>query len=259
MKSHPAPRTIARIPMDNITANPHQPRQIFQEDSIAELAESIRIHGLLSPLLVRRVGAGQFELIAGERRLRALKLLGRDHAEAIVLTAYDQDSALMALVENLQRENLHYLDEAEAYRGILDSHPITQDRLAQTLCLSPSALANRLRLMKLSPAVRDYLQNTELSERHARALLSISDPNLQLDMAKLAHVQNLTVRQLEKRITDMSKKLHPLPHCAARDIRLYVNAITGVLEKLRAAGARAESTVTHGPDGVEICIKLKNL
>ncbi len=260
MKSHPAPRTIARIPMDNITANPHQPRQIFQEDSIAELAESIRIHGLLSPLLVRRVGAGQFELIAGERRLRALKLLGRDHAEAIVLTAYDQDSALMALVENLQRENLHYLDEAEAYRGILDSHPITQDRLAQTLCLSPSALANRLRLLKLPEEVRQNLRETRLSERHARALLKLTDPALQLSLIRDCASHNLSVKQLEARIAHLLRIPGVKPHLSPiiRDNRIIINALMDTVKELSHIGVHVESRVEERDGGVDVIVHIKN-
>ena len=153
-------RAILLIDIASIQPNPHQPRRAFPESSIAALADSIRRHGLLSPLLVRRIDAGRYELIAGERRLRALKSLGRAQAEAIVLAAYDPDCALLALIENLQRETLHYLDEAEAYRAILANQGMTQDALAATLGVSPSALANRLRLLKLPDAAAEAFRST---------------------------------------------------------------------------------------------------
>ena len=144
-----AARSIAYLDIRNISPNPAQPRRQFAEDAIDSLAESISEHGLLSPILVRRINAGRYELIAGERRLRALKKLGRPYAEALIMPAYDSESAVMALIENLQREQLHYLDEAEACRAILDGGGLTQEQLARKLGRSPSALANRLRLIRL--------------------------------------------------------------------------------------------------------------
>ena len=177
MKPFHAPRSIARIPIESIVPSPFQPRRSFEEQAISELAESIRQHGLLSPLLVRRIDAGRYELIAGERRLRALRSLNLSHAEAIVLSAFDGECALLALVENLQREDLHFLDEAEAFRAILDGHTLTQEQLAGSLSISPSALANRLRLLKLTDEVRAAVRSSTLTERHARALLRLNDPN----------------------------------------------------------------------------------
>ena len=151
-------RRIARIELSRIAASPYQPRRSIDDASIQELAESIKRFGLLSPLLVRRCTAGEYELIAGERRLRALKELGWTHADAIVLSAYDRDCALIGLIENLEREDLHYLDEAEACRRILHEHGLTQEELASILSMSPSALANRLRLLRLSVETRDFLR-----------------------------------------------------------------------------------------------------
>lgn len=254
-------RSILRIPLENIRANPHQPRRTFSETSIADLAESIRQHGLLSPLLVRRIGAERYELIAGERRLRALTQLGRPQAEAIVLTAFDSECALLALVENLQRENLHFLDEAEAYRAILDEHGITQDSLARSLSLSPSALANRLRLLKLSPAVRELLRETGLSERHARALLRLSKEEDQLKLINEAHTLRLSVKQLEDRVARLLRTDHAAVQKRigkmVRDNRILINAVLDTVKELRRIGVSADSRVEEREDAVDVIVTIR--
>ncbi len=168
-------RTLTQISLSDLSPNPAQPRRTFSEAAIDALAESIREHGLLSPLLVRRVGPGKYELIAGERRLRALKKLGRTRAEAIIVAAYDMQSAILALIENIQREQLHFLEEARACRAILDSEGMPQEELARQLGRSPSALANRLRLLHLTAETQQAVVETGLTERHARALLAVTD------------------------------------------------------------------------------------
>lgn len=254
----PSERTIARIPIDSIRVSPFQPRRTFQESSIAELAESIRQHGLLTPLLVRRIAAGQYELIAGERRLRALTLLNCPFAESIIVSAFDCDSALMALVENLQREELHYLDEAEAYRSILDAHPVTQEQLARSLCISPSALANRLRLLKLTDEVRTALRESGLSERHARALLKLTDSAAQLELIRECICQRLNVKQLEARISRMLRSPTPRPHVKSviRDNRIIINAVLDTVKELNRIGVRVESRVEERDDGVEVVVHI---
>ena len=254
----PTGRAIARIPLSSIRASPFQPRRTFHESSIAELAESIRLYGLLTPILVRRIGADQYELIAGERRLRALKLLNCAFAESIVISAYDSDSALMALVENLQRENLHYLDEAEACRSILDSRSITQEQLAQSLSVSPSALANRLRLLKLPIEVRNAVRETALSERHARALLKLADPAQQLQLIHDCASLHLSVKQLEARIHRLLQSPAPRPHVSRmiRDHRIVINAVLDTVKELNRIGVHAESRVEETTDGVEVIVHI---
>lgn len=251
-------RTIARIPIGSIRPSPYQPRRAFPQDSIQELAESIRQHGLLTPLLVRRVDAEQYELIAGERRLRALTLLGRDSAEAVVLSAYDRDCALLALVENLQRENLHYLDEAEAYRAILDAHGITQDSLARSLSISPSALANRLRLLKLAPEVRAALRKANLSERHARALLRLTSASRQLELIREASERPLSVKQLESRVDRILRVPPERPHVSRviRDNRIIINAVLDTVKELNRIGVQADSRVEEHPDNVTVIVTI---
>lgn len=254
----PSERTIARIPIESIRPNPCQPRRVFSESSIRDLAESIRLHGLLTPLLVRRVNAEQYELIAGERRLRALGLLGRGCAEAVVLSAYDQDCAVLALVENLQRENLHYLDEAEAYRAILAAHNLTQESLAQSLSISPSALANRLRLLKLPDEVRAAVRAANLSERHARALLRLPDASRQLALIREAAQRPMSVKQFEGRIDRMLRTPPERPHVSRviRDHRIIINAVLDTVKELNRIGVRADSRVEEHPDSVTVIVTI---
>ena len=152
----------------DIRPNPYQPRQAFDSEGLRELAASIRRHGILQPLTVRPVGDGQWELVAGERRLRAAKLAGLETVPCIRRAADDRESALLALVENLQRRDLHYLEEAAAIASYIRQTGITQEEAAAQLGRSPSALANKLRLLRLSPACRELLVKNGLTERHAR-------------------------------------------------------------------------------------------
>ena len=250
-------RTLTQISLSDLSPNPAQPRRTFSEAAIDALAESIREHGLLSPLLVRRIGPGKYELIAGERRLRALKKLGKTRAEVIIVAAYDMQSAILALIENIQREQLHFLEEAQACRTILDSEGMPQEELARQLGRSPSALANRLRLLRLAPQTQQAILETGLTERHARALLAIPDPQKQLALALRAGEGRLTVRQLEAAVAKAT-----LPHRQARgalrDPRLFINAVMDTVKRINALGCPAETTVSETDSGTEIHILLRH-
>ena len=252
-------RAILLIDVKLIQPSPYQPRRAFSDASIAALAESIRLHGLLTPLLVRRIGAGQYELIAGERRLRALKKLGCAQAEAIVLAAYDSDCALIALIENLQRENLHFLDEAEAYRAILSGRSMTQDSLAGALGISPSALANRLRLLKLSDEVRSILRTSPLSERHARALLALRSSDAQIKLAREAIEQRLSVKQLESRIARLNRTPPAAQQVSrvVRDNRIFINAVLDTVKELNRIGVRAASRVEERDGAIDVIVTIR--
>ena len=252
-------RRICRLELASISPNPCQPRRCFDEDELRSLAESIRRFGLLSPLLVRRCEGG-YELIAGERRLRAMKLLGWSHAEAIVSSSPDRDCALLGLIENLQREDLHFFDEAEACRRILRDHGLSQEELAENLGKSPSALANLLRLLKLNRSVRSFIRESGLSERHARALLRLSAPEQQLEFARRASDGHLSVRQLEtligeplKQKKNISAKVTPL----IRDNRLVINALRDTVRQLRKIGVPVSSRVETRDDLCEIIITIR--
>ena len=166
--------TVLLLPPEDIVPNPSQPRRVFEEDGLRELAESIRRWGVLQPLTVRR-REGKWELVAGERRLRAAKLAGLTAVPCLPIEAEDADSALLALTENLQRRDLHFLEEAAALSAYLQKTGETQEELAAKLGRSPSALANKLRLLRLSPACRELLVKNGLTERHARCLLRLED------------------------------------------------------------------------------------
>ena len=251
-------KRIRSIELSRITPSPCQARRQFDEARLRALADSIRRHGLLCPLLVRQMNDG-FELIAGERRLRALKLLGKTHAEAVVTAAFDRDCALLGLVENLQREQLHFLDEAEACRRILREHHLTQEELAAALSRSPSALANLLRLLRLSSDVRACIRQGGLSERHARALLRIESEAERLALARRAVQEGMSVRRLEEIIRQREARLPPQPKLQPRmkDPRLVINALKDTLKQLRHIGVAASSRVEDYEDHYDLIISIR--
>ena len=187
---------LVRLPVDAINPSAVQPRTRFADKSIETLSQSIGQVGLLSPIVVRLVGDG-YELIAGERRLRAVKHLGQSMIDAIVKPIDAREAALLTLIENIQREDLHYLEEARAFRQMLDRYAYSQQALATRLGISQSAIANKLRLLKLTPAVHAMLIESQLTERHARALLTLEDEAQQLVALRRATAEHMSVRQLE--------------------------------------------------------------
>lgn len=184
------------LPVENIVPNPHQPRRIFPEESLRELSTSIRELGLLQPLTVRR-REGQWELVAGERRLRAAKLAGLKEVPCLSLQIDSQQSSLLALVENLQRRDLDFWEEALALERLINTFQLSQEECARRIGKSQSAVANKLRLLKLPPEVLELLRGGSCSERHARALLPLELPELQLQAAKAVVDGQLTVAQTE--------------------------------------------------------------
>ena len=250
-------RPIYRIALLHIRPNPRQPRRAFSEDMIAELAQSIRQFGLLSPLVVRRVAPGEYELIAGERRLRALRLLGAEFADALILNAPNAEAALIALIENLQREQLNAFEEAEAYQRILGEFSMTQEALAGRLGKSPSAVANRLRLLRLSPGLRERILANGLSERHARALLALEDEETRSRALDVAIARKMTVRDFEEYIAQV-KRPRKSPHfkMVVRDHRLFVNAVLNTVKDLKSAGVAASAKVVEREDTVDVVVTL---
>ena len=249
------------IPISTIDPNPHQPRQSFDEEALNALAASIRQVGLLQPVAVRAVGIARYELIAGERRLRACERLGMTHINALVLPATENHSALLALVENLQREDLHYLDEAEGYLEVLRTCAMTQEALAERIGLSQSAVANKLRLLKLDPPVRAALRACGLTERHARALLKLPLSTLQMDAVRRMDSQHLTVKQAEVLVKDMlsalpSKRSGRRILSLMRDHRLYINAIRDIARQMQAAGLQAQTEVNETDEELTITVRV---
>lgn len=251
-------RRISRIPIDSIHPGAHQPRRHFDEAQLRTLADSIRLNGMINPLLVRRLGSG-FELIAGERRLRALELLGYSHAEAIITAAPDRDCALIGLIENLQREDLHFLEEAEACRRILREEGLSQEELAAALSRSPSALANLLRVLRLGKDVRKLIWESGLSERHARTLLRLENEDQQLSFARRAVQDQLSVRQLEAAIELHLAEKKPAKKTSGvlRDNRLVINALKDAVRQLKRIGIPASSRVENHDGYYEVIITIR--
>ena len=185
-------RRVLQLPVSAIRPNPMQPRRVFEEAGLQELADSVKQHGILQPLTVRRTGRG-WELVAGERRLRAAKRAGLVTVPCLETSADDRQSALLALVENLQRQDLHYFEEAEAIAAYLRQTGCTQEEAASLLGRSPSAVANKLRLLRLSPACREVLEKGCLRQRRARCLLRLENREERLSAAwyMADHVLNL--------------------------------------------------------------------
>ena len=254
-------KRIVRIEIERIAPSPFQPRREADAEAIEQLADSIRRFGLLSPLLVRRACGGGYELIAGERRLRAMRMLGWSHTDAIVTAARDRDSALIGLIENLQREDLHFLDEAEACRRILREQELNQEELAAVLGKSPSALANLLRLLRLAHPVQRCIRDGGLSERHARALLRAQGEEEQLRLAQLATQHKYSVRELEAQIESQRrnpKAKKPSPAASLiRDSRLVINALKDTVRQLKRIGVPASSRVEPHGDYYDVIVTIR--
>ena len=198
----PAPSSVdavRRVPLASIVASPMQPRKSFRDDQLAELMESIREHGLIQPLVVRRVG-DRMELIAGERRFRACSQLGLAEVPVIEREASDRDVLEMALIENLQREDLNPIEEAEAYTRLAREFAMRQEDIARRVGKNRATVANAMRLLDLAPPVRDLLAGGRITTGHAKALLGLREPALQAMVAEMILARSLTVRQTEQQV-----------------------------------------------------------
>lgn len=196
-------QSVVKIPVDKVRPNRHQPRTRFTPDSLAELSESIKVHGLAQPLLVTASAVpGDYELVAGERRLRAARMAGLVDVPCVVRQLTDRERHELSLIENIQREDLNPLEEAESMRKLMDEVGLTQEELARRLGKSRSALANRLRLLELPQMLRNALMEGLITEGHARALLGLSDRVQQEELGKRVVQEKLTVRDVEKLVMD---------------------------------------------------------
>lgn len=198
---------INEISVDLISPNPDQPRTNFDEESLAELATSIRELGIIQPLSLRKTDKGDYQIIAGERRWRAARMAGLDTVPAYVRTASDAEVTEMALIENIQREDLNAIEVALAFRKLIDTYSLTQERLADRLGKKRATIANHLRLLKLPAGIQLGLRDRKLDMGHARALCAIDDPKVQLRLYNLIVKEGITVRQVEEMAQDIKKKL----------------------------------------------------
>lgn len=197
-------KNIQEIPIEDIIPNRFQPRLTFNEDGLNELSESIKQHGIIQPLVVRKLG-DKFEIIAGERRYKAATQAGLTKVPVIISNIDDNKSAEVALVENIQRRNLTAIEEAKSYKNLLDRGYLTQEQLASKMGVSQSAIANKLRLLNLDPEVQDALLNEKISERHARALLSLDNKEDQKKWLQRILNERMTVRQLDMELKKLKE------------------------------------------------------
>lgn len=253
------------LPVDYIRPNPYQPRRVFTEESISELAHSIKQYGLLQPITVRKSSHSYYEIIAGERRWRAVCMAGFTHIKAFVQPAIDEDSAMIALIENLQRENLHFFEEAEAYLSLMKEHGLTQEELARRLGKNQSTIANKMRILKLPCSVKELILAYKLTERHARALLRLHNEDAQLKLIKDITQKSLSVKSTEEQVERILSKLYgEVPAdlsnqkvvCIMRDYRIYLNTIKKALSRIKKSGVKVSYQALESKDKVSISIEL---
>ena len=258
---------VLELQIANIRPNPYQPRRAFDEESLRELASSIQHHGILQPLTVRPAGDGRWELVAGERRLRAAKLAGLTHVPCLETAADDQRSALLALVENLQRQDLHYFEEAAAIAAYLRQTGATQESAAQALGRSPSAVANKLRLLKLPPDVLEALRENGLTERHGRALLRLQRPEAQREALAYIIDNGLTVAATDAYVDALLSRPEPEPPAEAekpehkrtfvlKDVRVFLNTLSRSIDLMKQGGIDAGVQRQETEDSLILTISI---
>lgn len=244
-----------------IRENPRQPRKLFREESLEELASSIQENGLIQPITVRRSDDGFYELIAGERRWRASMMAGLEKIPAILVDANPYDSAAIALIENVQRENLCYLDEAEALSNLIHDFGLTQEELARRIGKTQATIANKIRLLRLTPAVKKLLREHDLTERHARALLRLDSEELQLKTLEAVCSKRLNVAQTDRLVDGLlaereQKKPYRLPPRIFKDVRIFTNTIKQAVELMQQSGIQAVSEKKEDDKFIEYTIRI---
>lgn len=249
---------VVEIGADRIRPNPAQPRRVFDEEELRNLAQSIRVNGLIQPLIVRRTVDG-YELVAGERRLRACRLAGMREVPCIVRECSADASAAMAMTENLQRRDLNMFEEAEGIRKLLEQWHVTQEEAAYRLGKSQSALANKLRLLRLSPEEREKITAAGLTERHARAVLRIDDAALRRAALNTIIRKQYNVRQTDEYVLRLlagesangQKKTF-----VVKDVRIFLNTISHAVQTMRQSGIKAQSLKSETDEYIECIVRI---
>lgn len=264
---------VLRIPLRAIHPNPNQPRTYFDPHALEELAASIQVHGILQPLTVRPLPDGSYELISGERRLRAAGLVGLTHVPCILREASDLESSLLALIENLQRRDLDFVDEALALEQLITTYGLSQEEAAKRIGKSQSAVANKLRLLKLSQPILETLRKNGLTERHGRALLRIP-PHLREKVLAAVVEQQLTVAKTEELVELLLNPPQPeqtpppqvpspaprqkrrKPVLLVRDIRLFLNTIDHSMDVMKRSGISASCGREENEENIVLTITI---
>ncbi|MCR6112674.1 nucleoid occlusion protein [Bacillus sp. A301a_S52] len=251
---------VKQLPVADIVPNRYQPRTVFHDDKIDELAQTIKTHGIIQPIVVRERN-GRFEIIAGERRWRAVTKLGWEHIPAVIKDLDDTKTASVALIENLQREGLTSIEEAMAYAKLLDLHGLTQESLAQRLGKGQSTVANKLRLLNLPASVQDALLNRRITERHARALIGLKDKEKQEKVLEKIIEQELNVKQTEELIAKFSeevpkKKTKAIRKAVSKDTRLAMNTIRKSVDMVAQTGMTIDTNEEEHDDFYQFTIRI---
>lgn len=250
------------INTNSILPNIYQPRKVFNDESIEELAQSIKAYGIIQPLSVRKMGENSYELVAGERRLRAAKKVGLEKVPAVIVDITDKESAAIALLENLQREDLNFIEEAHAYYNLIQEHSFTQEQLAQTIGKKQSTIANKLRLLKLDTEIINMLLDNNLTERHARALLKLSSKEEQKMILENVIEKSLNVKNTEELIEkELIKSVNNEVAATGKkkkilgifNPKIYINTIKQVFDKF---GLDAKYNSKEFDDYIQITITL---
>ena len=258
-------RVLRRIRISEIVRNPNQPRRYFDPEAIATLAESIRQYGVLNPLTVRRTGNGGYELVAGERRLRAARVAGLTDVPCLLINADGEDSSVIALVENLQRRDLDFFEEANGFKRLIEQFGLTQEEAARKVGKTQSAVANTLRLLRLSQQNMELIRCNNLTERHARALLRLNDEADRINVTNYIIEHELTVSRTEEYIDEFLKaKENPQPVVEAesgkrvvrlfKDVRFFLNTLNRAVGVMVDAGIGATVKQQESDDGLTLTI-----
>jgi len=264
------PERIVSVPISDIVSNPYQPRKYFEEEKIKELAQSISTYGLLQPIILTKAAEG-YQIAAGERRFLACSSLGWKEIPAIVREYQDSTLASVALIENLQRENLDFIEEAQGYKRLLEEFNLTQEVLAQRLGKSQSTIANKLRLLNLPEEILGELRQEKLTERHARSLLKLKKSDEQKEVLQTIIDLELNVKETEELIDNILGKEEPpqapppspttpeksVKKVVIRDLRIFSNTIRQAVKIIEKAGIKPEVSEKDGDDFWEIRIRLR--
>ncbi len=256
---------VLYLPIDSIRPNPYQPRREMDRNALCDLCASIKHYGLMQPIVVRQINGRDYELIAGERRLRACRMAEMSEIPSIVIRAGGTDSAVMALIENIQRENLGYIEEAEAFCSLISEHGMTQEELAIKIGKNQSTIANKIRILKLSPTIRQLLAENNLSERHARAILRIPDERDKLKVLNTIIKKGLNVTKTEELVENMLNSEATAESDSIKDIRIFKdvrifsNTIKQAVDMMKKSGIDAETSKTESEDFIEYTIKIPKI
>ncbi|MGR6837269.1 nucleoid occlusion protein [Syntrophomonas erecta] len=258
---------VVNIPLDRIQSSPYQPRRNFDARGLEELAQSIEAYGVIQPIIVRQIDGDLYQLVAGERRLRACSILGRDEIPAIIQDMNDEKAAAISLIENLQRRELNYFEEANAYSVLINSFGMTQEEVAKKIGRSQSAIANKMRLLKLPETVRCLITPSTISERHARALLKLNSAEMQMEVLRQVYEKELTVKETEKLVEELSR--HNIPReekrkengqqnvsMIIRDARIFINTIKETVKRARQTGVEISVVENDSEDTYKMVIHI---